>query len=81
MTDLLKRAIVLKNRIAEQQYAEPLDERTEILKEFGILLNQTLPDKVSKIFPFQKKLKKRQHQVFNFLFHHDVTIVNQNKRR
>jgi transposase len=76
MTDLLKRAIVLKNRMTEEQLAEPLEERTEILKEFGILINQTLPDKVSKIFSFQKRLKKRQHQVFNFLFYPDVPYDN-----
>ncbi len=81
ITDLLKRAIVLKNRMTEQQYAEPLAERTEILKEFGILINQTLPDKVSKIFPFQKRLKKRQHQVFNFLFYPDVPYDNNGSER
>ena len=67
--------------MTEQQYAEPLAERTEILKEFGILINQTLPDKVSKIFPFQKRLKKRQHQVFNFLFYPDVLYANNGSER
>ena len=76
MTALLKRAIVLKNSMTLEQYTEQLEERIEIIKEFEILINQKLPDKVSKIFPFQRRLKKRQHQVFNFLFHPDVPYDN-----
>lgn len=76
MTALLKSAIALKNRMTEQQYAEPLQERNRILQEFGILINQLLPDKAAKIFPFQRRLKKRQDQVFNFLFYPDVPYDN-----
>jgi len=76
MKALLKKAIILKKSMALEQYDKPLGERTEIQKEFGILINQNLPEKVSKIFPFQKRLKKRQHQVFNFLFHPDVPYDN-----
>jgi hypothetical protein len=35
-----------------------------------------LPNKVSKVFPFQERLKERPHQVFNFLFHPDVPYHN-----
>lgn len=76
MKALLKKAIILKKSMVLEQYDKPLGERTEIQKEFGILINQKLPEKVSKIFPFQKRLKKRQHQVFNFLFHPDVPYDN-----
>jgi len=76
MKELLKKAIVLKNSMTLEQYDEPLEERTVILKEFGILINQKLPKKVQKIFPFQKRMKKHQHQVFNFLFHPDVPYHN-----
>ena len=76
MKALLKKSIILKKSMALEQYDKPLGERTEIQKEFGILINQKLPEKVSKIFPFQKRLKKRQHQVFNFLFHPDVPYDN-----
>jgi len=81
MTALLKRAIVLKNTMTLEQYTEQLEERTAILQEFEILINQTLPDIVSKIFPFQHRLKKRQHQVFNFLFHPDVPYDNNGSER
>ena len=76
MKALLKKAIILKNSMTLGQYDEPLEERTEIQKEFGILINQKLPKKVPKIFPFQKRMKKHQHQVFNFLFHPDVPYHN-----
>jgi transposase len=81
MTALLKRSIVLKNTMTLEQYTEPLEDRTAILQEFEILINQRLPDNVSKIFPFQKRLKKRQHQVFNFLFHPDVPYDNNGSER
>jgi transposase len=81
MKALLKRAIELKNTMTQQQYAGPLEARTVILKEFEFLVNQKLPDKVSKIFPFQKRLKKRQHQVFNFLFYPDVPYDNNGSER
>ena len=76
MKVLLKSAIVLKNTMTPEKYTEQLKERTAILQKFEILINQSLPDKVSKIIPFQKRLKKRQHQVFNFLFHPDVPYDN-----
>lgn len=76
MTALLKSAIALKNRMTEQQYAEPLEERNRILKEYGILNNQILPDNVEKIFSFQRKLKKWKDEVFTFLFYPDVPYDN-----
>ena len=78
---LLKKAIILKNKMTPEQYTEQFEKRSAILQEFEILINQTLPDKVSKIFPFQKRLKKRQHQVFNFLFHPDVPYDNNGSER
>lgn len=81
MTALLKRAIALKNKMTLEQYNEQLEERTAITQKFGLLINQTLPDKVSKIFPFQKRLKKRKHEVFNFLFHPDVPYDNNGSER
>jgi len=81
MTSLLKRAIALKNTMTLDQYTKQFDDRTVILQDFSSLINQKLPDKVSKIFPFQKRLKKRQHQVFNFLFHHDVPYENNGSER
>lgn len=76
MKELLKRAIKLKQTITTEQYNEPIQERTAILKEFNILINQPLPDTVPKIFPFQKRLLKRKGQVFNFLFDPDVPYDN-----
>ncbi len=81
MKALLKRAIELKNTMTEEQYTESLEERTAILKKFEILVNQQLPDKVSKIFPFQKRLRKYRHQVFNFLFYPDVPYDNNGSER
>ena len=76
MKVLLKRAIKLKQTMTMEQYAEPLEERTAIIREFKILINQPLPDTVPKIFPFQKRLLKRKEQVFNFLFHPEVPYDN-----
>jgi transposase len=76
MKALLKKAIILKKSMTLEQYDKPLEERTEIQKEFGILINKKLPIKVPKIFTFQKRMKKHQHQVFNFLFHPDVPYDN-----
>jgi len=81
MKALLKRAIELKNTMTQKQYAEPLEARTVIQKEFETLVNQKLPDKASKIFPFQKRMKKRQHQVFNFLFYPEVPYDNNASER
>lgn len=81
MKDLLKRAIKLKQSMAPGQYGEPLEERSAILREFKILINQSLPDKVPKIFPFQKRLLKRKEQVFNFLFYPDVPYDNNGSER
>lgn len=64
-----------------EQYTKPLQERIAILKEFEILINQTLPSEVSKIFPFQKRLKKRRDQIFNFLFYPDVPYDNNGSER
>lgn len=81
MKELLKRAIKLKQTITIEQYTEPIEERTAILKEFNILINQPLPDTVPKIFPFQKRLLKRKGQVFNFLFYPDVPYDNNGSER
>jgi transposase len=81
MKALLKRAIELKNTMTQEQYAVSLEERTAILKDFEILINEQLPNKVSKIFPFQKRLKKRQHQLFNFLYYPDVPYDNNGSER
>jgi hypothetical protein len=43
MKSLLKKAIILKNSMSLEQYDEPLEERTAILKEFEILINHKLP--------------------------------------
>jgi transposase len=76
MSALLKSAIALKKRMTEHQYTEPLEERNRILKEFGILINQILPDKVAKIITFQRRLKKWKDEVFTFLFYPDVPYDN-----
>ncbi len=81
MKDLLKRAIMVKETMTLEQYTEPLQERNAILKDFKILLNQKLPDTVLKIFPFQNRLIKRQHQVFNFLYYPDVPYENNDSER
>jgi transposase-like protein len=64
-----------------EQYTEIFEDRTAIQREFEILINQTLPDKVSKIFPFQRRLRKRRDQVFNFLFYPEVPYDNNGSER
>ena len=81
MKDLLNRAIALKNSMTINQYSGPLEERAGILDEFEALINQQLPDTVLKILPFQKRLKKRRHEVFNFLFFPDVPFDNNGSER
>ena len=81
MKALLIRAILLKKSMTLEQYSQPLKERTDILEDFKILINFELPDKTSKILPFQKRLKKRHDQVFNFLFYPDVPYDNNGSER
>jgi transposase len=81
MKALFKRAIELKNTMTQEQYTGPLDERNAILEKFEILINQRLPDKVSKVFPFQKRLRKRRDQLFNFLYYPDVPYDNNGSER
>lgn len=81
MIALLQKAIALKNTMTLRQYTEPCRERDELLLEFGELINQKLPDKVSKIFPFRKRLVKRRHQIFTFLFCPEVPYDNNGSER
>lgn len=81
MIALLQKAIALKNSMTLRQYTEPCRERDELLLEFGELINQKLPDKVSKIFPFRKRLVKRRHQIFTFLFCPEVPYDNNGSER
>ena len=81
MKDLLTRAIKLKDTMTPEEYTGSFGQRTAVINEFDILINQTLPDAVSKIFPFQKRLRKRRHQVFNFLFYPDVPYDNNGSER
>jgi len=81
MKVLLQRAIKLKNSMTPEQYNEPLEERNAILRKFEILINTTLPEKASKIYPFQNRLQKRKDQVFNFLFYPDVPYDNNGSER
>lgn len=81
MKDLLLKAIRLKNTMTLQQYTEPFGERFQLIRDFGILLNQVLPGNVPKILPFQKRIIKRQHQVFPFLFSPGVPYDNNGSER
>jgi transposase len=81
MKSLLKRAIMLKNSIAPEQYTALLEERNKILAEFEILVNQPLPEGVPKMVPFQKRLQKRRDQTFTFLFFPDVPYDNNGSER
>ena len=62
--------------MAPEQYDQPFEERSGLLNEFDGLINQELPARYSKILPFLKRLSKRKHQVFNFLFYPDVPNGN-----
>ena len=81
MKDILLRAINMKNKITPEQYDQPFEERSELLSEFNRLISQELPRKYSKILPFQKRLRKRKNQVFNFLFYPDVPYDNNGSER
>src|SRR6266540_2446691 len=81
MIALLQKAMVLKNAMTLRQYTGPCRERDELLLEFGELIDQQLPDKVPKIFPFRKRLMKRRHQIFTFLFCPEVPYDNNGSER
>jgi hypothetical protein len=81
MKSLLKRAITLKNKLAPEQYAGPMEERDKILAEFETLVNRQLPEGVPKMVPFQKRLQKRSNQIFTFLFFPDVPHDNNGSER
>ncbi len=76
MKEVLSSAINLKKRMTPEQYDLPFKERSDLLSKFDQLVNQELPEKYSKIFPFKKRLKKRKNQIFNFLFYPDVPYDN-----
>jgi transposase len=81
MKALLQKAIVLRNTMTLNQYTEPCKERDDLLLEFGELINQKLPYDVKKIFPFLKRLVKRQHQIFTFLVNPEVPYDNNGSER
>lgn len=81
MKDILSKAIKLKKSMVPKQYDLPFQERSDVLNEFDILINQELPKKYSKILPFQKRLKKRKQEVFNFLFYPHVPYDNNGSER
>ena len=64
-----------------EQYNQPLKDRSELLNDFDQLIKQELPEKYAKLFPLQRRLKKRKHQVFNFLFYPDVPYDNNGSER
>ena len=49
--------------------------------EFGKLIDRKLPESVSKISPFHKRLLKRRDQVFTFLFNPEVPYDNNGSER
>jgi hypothetical protein len=67
--------------MATEQYDQPFEARSDLLNEFDQLINQKLPEKYSKLFPFQRRLRKRKNQVFNFLFYQDVPYDNNGMER
>ena len=81
MSDLFKRAIRLKNEMTPEQFTGPMEERDKILAEFKNLINHPLPQNVTKMLPFQKRLIKRQNQIFTFLFHPEVPYDNNGSER
>lgn len=81
MKDILSRAIKLKNSMSPEQYELPFKERSNLLNEFDTLINKVIPKKYSKILPFQKRLKKRKQEVFNFLFYPHVPYDNNASER
>ena len=81
MKVLLKRAILLKKTMSLEQYENQNHERDKILKEFSLLINEKLPNTILKVFPFQKRLKKRCDQVFTFLFYPEVPYDNNSSER
>lgn len=81
MKDLLLKAINLKNNMTLEQYDQPLEDRSDLLNDFDQLIKQELPEKYAKLFPLQRRLKKRKHQVFNFLFYPDVPYDNNGSER
>lgn len=81
MKDLLQKAMKLKNTLTTEQYSQPCLARDELILEFGKLIDQNLPKSIPKIFPFQKRLLKRRHQVFTFLFLPEVPYDNNGSER
>lgn len=81
MKNLFKRAIMLKNTMATEQYNGLLEGRDKILAEFETLVNKPLPEGVPKMLPFQNRLQKRRDQIFTFLFFPDVPYDNNGSER
>jgi hypothetical protein len=51
-----------------EQYDQPFKERSELLSEFNRLISQELPEKYTKIFPYQKRVNHHRQRRRWFTF-------------
>jgi transposase len=81
MKQLLQTAIKLKHKMKPEQHKKSLNDRSEILEDFTLLLQQRLPDDIPKLRTLQKRLIKHKDHMFIFMFYPDVPSDNNGSKR
>ncbi len=64
-----------------EQHKKSLNDRSEILEDFTLLLQQRLPDDIPKLRTLQKRLIKHKDHMFIFMFYPDVPSDNNGSKR
>lgn len=81
MKALLQSSIILKKRMTVDDYTDHFPERADIIERYKKLAAHPCDDQIPKLPALQKRLKKHQHHMFNFLFHPDVPFDNNASER
>lgn len=81
MKRLFGKAIKFKQTWKQEKYSQPNVQRDQIMKEFQVLLDQSLEYEVPKLTAFHKRLIKRKESVFPFLFYPEVPFDNNGSER
>lgn len=78
---LLYKALEIKKTLNPNDYQNPIKARNEILLEFEVLLEKSVPKNQKELFAFHKRMRKYKDYVFVFLHYHEVPPDNNGSER
>lgn len=81
LKELLLEALKLKDQLTPADYLNPINERTDIIQRFLILLQTPIDPTMKDLCAFQKRMNRYQDFVFTFLFYPDVPPDNNASER